>query len=171
MCTEADSVTHKGTDIVFDINTKKRDTLTFSIRYGFDWQNEDNLFLSITDNIPATGFQINNVSNKTSSTVPYLPYITKYGVYHLCWISKTEFLYVNDGYLKAFNLSSNLHTKLLKLCKNTEIQSVSYSYKTNEVFVLLEKYENIENSDATFVSTPKIIVINLNTRVLSVINL
>ncbi|MBK7690210.1 MAG: hypothetical protein IPJ31_03510 [Bacteroidetes bacterium] len=171
MCTEADSITHKGTNIVFDINNKKRDTLAFSIQYWFDWQNEDNLLLSTSNYEPPIGFRINNITNKTSFTIPYLPYITKYGVYHLCWISKTEFVYSNDGYLKVFNLSSNLHTKLLKLCKNTDIQSVSYSYKTNEVFVLLKKLENIENSDATFVSTPKIIVINLNTRLLSVINL
>lgn len=171
ICTEADTITHEGTNIVFDINTKKRDTLAFSINYGYDWQNEDNLFLSNSNYEPPIGFRIYDMGNKTSFTIPYLPYITKFGVEHLCWISKTEFLYSNDGYIKVFNLSSNLHTKLLKLCNNTEIQSVSYSYKTNEVFVLLRKSENIENSDAIFLSTTKIIVINLNTRLLSVINL
>lgn len=156
--------------VIQDFYSKERDTISTIIPYG-TWANEDNLYLQISKDLPKDFIILNLTANFTIS-YPSLSDGGAIAIFNIQWVAKDEFIYsASTRYIYKYNINTNTNIKLVKFCYNRYPISISYSYMSNEIFVLLGRKEYTENSDKVLISSPQILILNLNNNTKSVINL
>ena len=155
-------INNKQLMIVQDFYSNKKDTL-FNINAFGVWGNLNNLYLNTSD----ASFTITNMSTLLKLDFPYvlgndlLPFQYK-------WLQTTEFVYTaHSKTIYKYNIDTRTNIKLIAFCENELPYSVTCSNLTNELIVLIKKYEVIPNSNKVLISTPKILIFNLNTNTIS----
>jgi hypothetical protein len=161
-----DSASGIDNTIIQDFYTNSKDTLNMDLGNG-TWQNERNLYLQTSNYSSPSGFKITDINSVSVSILPYPFDILQTSVFSLTWISKNEFVFANANSVNRYNIETGAMVKLVKFCFNNRPTDITYSYKSNGLFILNSKYENIGGVDNVLISTPNLLVINLNKMSLS----